>query len=263
MSQPTSGNASRANAPWPRPYFDDMAELFAAFTAVWDGIDGGAFSAWLGGQLDAEPDAGLDGGDPAPAVRAVDLGCGAGRHIPVLAERYGQVLGVDVSDRILDLARARHAHPNVTYRQAGVLEVDPAAGETFDAVVSVNALHHAGPPHRVLPHVRSLVNPGGRLVVVDMVDPGGWERPEWHVDRAFADARAAYQVTGDPGKTTAVLRQLLDPAWLAMAGTDIPLTRDRFHQEYAAVFPGAAFTDDLHPLMAGMTWRAPAEPPST
>jgi SAM-dependent methyltransferase len=232
------------NASWPRPYFDDMAELFDAFTAVWDGIDRGAFSTWLAGGL-------------ATGRRAVDLGCGAGRHLPILADRYDQVLGVDISERILDLARRNHDLPNVAYRHAGVLDVNPEADGIFDAVISVAALHHAGPPERVLPHVRTLVAPGGRLVVVDMVDPGSWNQLDWHIDRAFGDSRAAYQLSGDPDKAVAVLRQLLDPAWLDMATRDVPITRDQFHQHYADVFPGAVFTDELHPLMAGMTWNAP------
>jgi SAM-dependent methyltransferase len=235
----------RTNGSWPRPYFDDMAELFDEFTAVWDRIDRGAFAGWLAGQL-------------TTGARAADLGCGAGRHLPLLAGRYREVLAVDVSERILRLARERHALPAVTYRHAGVLDVYPAADGTFDAVVSVNALHHAGPPEVVLPHVRSLVAPGGRLVVVDMVDPGGWDRPEWHVDRAFGDARVSYELSGDPGKAVTVLRQLLDPAWLAMATHDVPLRRPEFHRLYGEVFPGAVITDELHPLMAGATWTAPA-----
>jgi SAM-dependent methyltransferase len=221
-----------------------MAELFDNFTAVWDSIDGGALSDWLAGQLDT-------------GHRAVDLGCGAGRHTPILADRYQQVLGVDVSQRMLDLARKNHASPSVTYRRASVLDINPEADGVFDAVVSVAALHHVGPPERVLAHVRTLVAPGGRLVVVDMVDPGGRGTLEWHIDRAFSDARVAYQLTGSADKAIVVLQQLLAPSWLAMVVRDVPVTRDQFHAHYAAAFPGALFTDDLHPLMAGMSWTAP------
>jgi len=228
-----------------RPDFDDMAQLFGDFTAVWDAADQGAFSAWIGDQL-------RTGG------RAIDLGCGTGRHLPVLAHRYDRVLGVDISAGMLDLARRRnHGERNVTLRQAAVLDVSPDADGVFDAVMSCAVLHQAGPPERVLPHVRGLVAPGGRLVIVDMVDPGRWSELSWHVDRAFTDARAAYDRTGDGEKAVAILRQLLDPTWLAMSVRDVPLTRAEFHRRYADAFPGATFTDDLNPLMAGMTWTAP------
>lgn len=145
----------------------------------------------------------------------------------------------------------------MTLRRAGVLDLDPAADGVFDAVVSVNALHHAGDPAVVLPLVRSLLTPGGRLVVVDMTDPGGWSDPGWHVDRAFADARAAYELTADADQAVAVLRQLLDPTWLAMGARDRPLGRAAFHAVYAAAFPAVTFTDDLHPLMTAAPWTAP------
>lgn len=236
------------------PDFDTMAGLYDDFTHVWDGIDRGAFAAWVGDRLDA--------GDPARG-RALDLGCGAGRHLPVLAARHGTLLAADPSAAMLERARAHHPDlPAVTYRRAGVLDLDPDADGVFDAILSVAVLHHAGDPGRVLPAVRALLAPGGRLVVVDMVDPGtpdrpAWADPAWHLDRAFGDARAAYNLTGDAGQATAVLRQLLDPTWLAMATRDLPLTRAGFHATYADAFPGAAFTDDLHPLMCGVTWTAP------
>ena len=39
----------------------------------------------------------------------LDLGCGSGRRTAALAEHFGTVIGVDVSERALDLARAEHA----------------------------------------------------------------------------------------------------------------------------------------------------------
>jgi hypothetical protein len=58
------------------PDFDGMAGLFDRFTRVWDGIDRGACSDWVGRQLDGPTAAGDAGRE-----RGVDLGCGAGRHL--------------------------------------------------------------------------------------------------------------------------------------------------------------------------------------
>lgn len=55
-----------------------------------------------------------------PAVdnrRALDLGCGAGQLVHRLATMgAAEVVGIDVSERMLSLARADWAHPRVTYR---------------------------------------------------------------------------------------------------------------------------------------------------
>jgi SAM-dependent methyltransferase len=242
-------------SPRPRPadesaiYFDDVAELFDRFTRIWDGISG-SFEDWVRGQL------------PERAASAVDLGCGAGRHSGLLADRAEHVLAVDVADRMLAIARTERARPNIDYQRRGVLDVTPEDGP-FDVVLSVHALHHVGKPDTVLPHVRSLLAPGGLLIVADIVDPGGWPTREFHIDRAFNDARLVYHLTGEGAAgadaAAAVVRLLLHPRWLQLAEHDTPLTRTAFHAAYEDAFPGAEFADDLHPMMCGAVWQAPFE----
>jgi SAM-dependent methyltransferase len=226
------------------PYFDAFGELFDRFTRIWDGISAD-FDDWVLAAL------------PRRVRTAVDLGSGAGRHSVLLAERADRVLAVDVSDRMLAVARARRALPGIDYQRRGVLDVSPAEGP-FDVVLSVHTLHHVGDPVIVLPHVRSLVAPGGTLVVADIVDPGGWRTREFHLDRAFVDARVVHELTGDGEAAADVLRLLLHPRWLELTAADIPLSRDSFHKIYADAFPDAVFYDHLHPLMCGMVWKSPA-----
>jgi len=231
------------------PVFDSLAGLFDRFTAVWDAIDG-RFTDWLTAHL------------PAGGQSAVDLGCGAGRHTVLLAERYPRVLAVDIAEEMLHIARTTRSAAGVDYERRGALDVDPGTDGRFDVVLSVHTLHHVGRPEVVLPHVRSLVAPGGVAVLADIIDPGGWTDPEFHLDRAFADARLIYQLTGSPEDAASILRLLLHPDWLAMTGTDIPLTRDQFHQQYEQVFSGAQFADDLNPIMCGAVWHAPTADPT-
>jgi 2-polyprenyl-3-methyl-5-hydroxy-6-metoxy-1,4-benzoquinol methylase len=226
------------------PYFDAFPDLFDRFTRIWDGISAD-FDKWVHDAL------------PERARTAVDLGCGAGRHTVVVADRAEQVLGVDISARMLAVARTERPRPNVSYQQRGVMDVRATEGP-FDVVLSVHTLHHVGRPAVVLPHVRSLVAPGGTVVIADIVDPGGWVAPDFHYERAWGDARLVHQLTGDLDAAADVLRLLLHPRWLELAGSDTPLTRDRFHRAYGQVFPGAEFTDDLGPVMCGLRWTAPA-----
>jgi hypothetical protein len=102
-----------------------------------------------------------------------------------------------------------------------------------------------------------LVPPGGTAVLADVVDPGGWSTPQFHLDRAFADARLIYQLGGDADDAAGMLRLLLHPEWLDMTSADIPLSRPEFHHHYRQAFPGVELTDDLNPLMCGAVWRAP------
>lgn len=221
--------------------YDAFPDLFDRFTAVWDRISS-QFSDWIVAAR------------PARAGAGVDLGCGAGRHSVLLAERLDRVLAVDVSGRMLDTARSARHRPNVSYRQQGVLETSGR----FDVVLSVHALHHVGPPEVVLPHVRSLVGPGGTAILADIVDPGGWPTARFHQDRAWDSARQVHESTGDVDAAVDGLRLLLHPRWVELARADVPLTRERFHRAYGEVFPGAVFHDGLGPLVCGLVWRAPA-----
>ena len=82
--------------------FNVFPDLFDQFTGLWDGIDS-AFSDWLAASL---PD--VVGG------RAVDLGCGAGRHTLLLADRFDEVLAVDAAEGMLEIARRDRSGPNAT-----------------------------------------------------------------------------------------------------------------------------------------------------
>jgi SAM-dependent methyltransferase len=72
---------------------------------------------------------GLDHGD-----RVLDVGCGPGRHAHALGRRGIQVLGIDISERFVELARV-DAPPGVSFERldARALTFD---GE-FDAVISL------------------------------------------------------------------------------------------------------------------------------
>jgi SAM-dependent methyltransferase len=223
--------------------FDVFPDLFDQYTGLWDGLDS-TFTDWLSANL---PD--------AQTGRAVDLGCGAGRHTLALADRCHQVLAVDVADGMLDIARRDRSRPNVRYEHRDVLAVTPDLAGRFDVVLSVHTLHHVGLPDLVLPWVRSLVAPGGVAVLADIVDPGGWATRDFHVERAISEARAAYGLTDDRHAALTVIGLLLHPRWLAMAAADTPLTRAEFRAAYTAEFPGVTITDDLHPLMAGAVWH--------
>jgi trans-aconitate methyltransferase len=227
-------------------YFDEVAELFAVFAADTDGI----YRPWLTDTLTSLP--------RRPADRAVDLGCGSGRWTGLLLDRYSEVLAVDIADR--EIRMARTTYPAARFHTRDLLEVTPDTDGLFDLVLSVNTVHHLRDHDRVLPHLRSLVAPGGTVIVVDITDPGGWATLDYQITDAFRDAEESYrQRSRDHRIAGKVLELHLHPAWLEHALTDVPLTRAEFLRRYAAVFPGAQFTD-LHRVVTAMRWRDPGLP---
>jgi len=233
--------------PHQKTYFADLAELFRTFAADTDSI----YRSWATAAVPHLAD--------QPGSRAVDLGCGHGRFLDLLADRHAEVLGVDIAEAGIEIARREHRQPNIRLQTRSLLDVTPETDGRFDTVFSVNTIHHLRAHDVVLPRLRSLLVPGGHLVVVEIVDSGGWDRGvDWHIKEAFLDAEKSYRYRSkDPDVAADVLRLRLHPAWLEHVTTNIPLTREQFHAQYGAVFPGAEFAE-LDPVVAAVHWRAPA-----
>jgi SAM-dependent methyltransferase len=109
---------------------------------------------------------------PARIGNAIDLGCGTGGLARRLAERADHVVGVDLSPRMIALAREGAAHrANIEWR-IGDFMTETLRPASFDAVSSVATLHHL-PLRAALGRAAELVRPGGWLLVVDLFEPAG------------------------------------------------------------------------------------------
>jgi SAM-dependent methyltransferase len=106
-----------------------------------------------------------------PGMRVLDVGCGPGRHAHALARLGMEVLGVDISQRFVDLATAA-APSGATFRRADARALDLDA--EFDAAVSLcqGAFGLAGGPGApldgdgaVLAGIARALRPGGRVAV--------------------------------------------------------------------------------------------------
>lgn len=74
--------------------------------------------------------------------RVLDLGCGYGWHCQYAAEHGAAcVLGTDISQKMLEAARARNPGPSIEYRQAAMEDLRFPDG-TFDVVLSSLAVHY-------------------------------------------------------------------------------------------------------------------------
>jgi trans-aconitate methyltransferase len=99
--------------------------------------------------------------DPQSGERILDLGCGTGHLTAQIAERCGEVIGLDAS--ISMIAQARQNYPKLKFVLADARTFDLGGG--FDAVFSNAALHWIPEPSRVVASVARALKPGGRFVL--------------------------------------------------------------------------------------------------
>jgi ArsR family transcriptional regulator len=104
-----------------------------------------------------------------PGLTVADLGCGTGAVSEALAPVVGRVIAVDESESMLAAARQRLARFDNVELQVGALEAVPIEDARIEAATLILVLHHLPEPARVLAEVRRVLEPRGRLLIVDML----------------------------------------------------------------------------------------------
>ena len=105
-----------------------------------------------------------------PDDHVLDVACGSGASALPAAEQVGpngRVLGVDVSERLLALARAKAEQAgldNVEFRFGDMRDLELPA-TSFDAVLLVFGVFFVPDMEALTRELWSLVKPGGRLVI--------------------------------------------------------------------------------------------------
>lgn len=174
-------------------------DFFATSAGQWDALR----TEFFGARVELLPLLGLL--DPSWVVG--DLGCGTGHLSLALAPFAARVVGVDGSQSMLGVARARLAGiDNVELRHGDLGTLPVADGELDLALLSV-VLSYADAPAAVLREAARALRPGGRIVLVDLrpheqvelrqrfgqqwqgFDPATVTR--WLVEAGFHDVRVA------------------------------------------------------------------------
>lgn len=114
----------------------------------------------------------------APGAQVLEIGCGPGTLATMLSGRGAQVTGIDTSEEMLGVARdKRNGSPSpgqVQFRKLSALEIEDAfPKESFDRVIGILVLSELTDDEIdcVLQQCREVLKPGGRLIVVDEVEP--------------------------------------------------------------------------------------------
>ena len=164
----------------------------------------------------------LDEGNALPAIRAAkpvildglrlrtghvaaDLGCGAGEDAVAMARLVGptgKVVGVDISETMIDEARRRTGSLGLPVEfQVCDCQRLPIADATFDACRSERMLMHVPDAEQALAEIVRVTRPGGRISVFDFDwDTMVVDSPDRDVTRAIVRSFSDSMKTGWIGR---------------------------------------------------------------
>ncbi|HLN47667.1 MAG TPA: methyltransferase domain-containing protein [Magnetospirillaceae bacterium] len=180
-----------------------------------------------------------------PDARILDAGCGTGEISSRLAELYPQahVLGVDIIDQHLELARSRYARlaPRLSFEHQSVYELR-APDHSFDLTVCRHVLHSIPHPDRVIAELARVTRPGGYLHLIPedygmlhfqrgALDPSDF----WHVvPRSFGEATGTDLFIGRDSYGILAAMKLEDIAVDYIVVDTVRVARETFASIFAA-----------------------------
>jgi demethylmenaquinone methyltransferase/2-methoxy-6-polyprenyl-1,4-benzoquinol methylase len=116
---------------------------------------------------------------PSPGSSALDLATGTGDIAFAIRERCGQVIGIDITPRMIELARRKAAaRPSPAFLVADMLALPFAAG-SFDLVTTGYGLRNVSHLDRAIDEILRVLKPGGQVLSLD------FDRPANRIVRAF------------------------------------------------------------------------------
>lgn len=149
----------------------------------------------------------------APLGDLLDIGCGQGKLLKLLASRAHKVVGVDIDPEARRLARAElllAGLPNCSLRQGDMYSL-PFGDNEFDTIILDDVLAEAERPADAIGEARRLLRPGGRILFLAATNP----RNETRLRNDFAAWAAAAALRLAPPRSIPENK----PGWLLGVAT--------------------------------------------
>ena len=128
-----------------------------------------------------------------------DLGAGEGTLSQLIAQRAKKVIAIDSSEKMVEFGQRlakENGLPNLEYR-LGDIESPPIDDSSVDLAILSQALHHEEQPSKALSEAHRILKPGGRLIVLDLLQHTFEKARELYFDTwlGFPEAELAEMIT--------------------------------------------------------------------
>lgn len=108
--------------------------------------------------------------DARPGTRALDLACGTGDITYAIAARGARTIGLDVTPRMLEIARAKSPEIAAGFVGGDMMAL-PFPTDTFDLVTAGYGVRNLPQIAPALAEIRRVLRPGGRFLSLDFDRP--------------------------------------------------------------------------------------------
>ncbi len=117
-----------------------------------------------------------------PPIVVADLGSGEGLLSELLAHRCRMVYAIDNSEKIVKYGKQKTREKGISNLKfiLGDIEAVPLEDGSVDVALMSQSLHHANNPETALGEVNRILRPGGRVLILDLLQ------------HEFMDARSLY-----------------------------------------------------------------------
>lgn len=175
----------------------------------------------------------LDAISMQPGERVLEVGCGGGAMLPILAAAVGdtgRVAGIDISPDQVAAANALCADTDIV--EAAVHDVCqlPYGDASFDAALAIQVIEYLDQPSKALSELRRVCTAGGRIVILAT----NWDTMFWNggAPELTKRVQAAWRQHAPYPNLPAVLRPLLaDAGFRMIRQSPVPIINNAYHED--------------------------------
>ena len=97
----------------------------------------------------------------------IDIGCGVGAQVEYLGNKFDRYIGVDYSEKLIEIGRRRFANRVDVELVAANIKEAPLPEKSADTVLAVGALHHMTDLGGVMAALRKVAKPSAYFVAIE------------------------------------------------------------------------------------------------